>query len=95
MTRWWRADAGGVLLTLHVQPNAARTEVVGLHGEALKLRVAAPAVDDKANAELLAFLAERLGVRPAAVTLVQGRHARRKKVRVSAQIDPQRLLETP
>ena len=59
---WLLADDNGVLLRLHVQPGAKHTEVAGLYGEALKIRLAAPPVDGKANACLIAFLADRLGV---------------------------------
>ena len=80
---WLVADAGGVTLRLHIQPGAKKTEVTGLHGEALKIRLAAPPVDGKANACLIAFLADRLGVAKAAVSLVSGDSSRAKRVRVS------------
>ena len=79
---WLHTDSGGVILTLHIQPGAKKTEVVGLHGEALKIRLAAPPVDGKANAALLAFVAERLGVRKSDVELVSGETSRAKRVRV-------------
>ncbi len=69
-------------LTLHVQPRAARSAVAGPHGDAIKVRLAAPPVDGAANAELLRFLAERLGVRRAAVRLVAGAAGRRKVVEI-------------
>lgn len=75
--------ATGVRLTLHVQPRAARTEIVGLHGDALKLRLAAPPVDGAANDALIRFLAERLGVSRSALTLVSGATSRRKVVEVA------------
>lgn len=75
--------ATGVRLTLHVQPRASRTEIAGLHGDALKLRLAAPPVDGAANEALIRFLAERLGVPRSAVTLVSGATSRRKVVEVS------------
>ena len=59
-----------VVLAVHVQPRAPRTEVVGRYGDALKIRVHAPPVDGAANAELVRFLAERLGVPRSAVTIV-------------------------
>ena len=65
-------------LTLHVQPRAGRTEVRGRHGDAIKLRIAAPPVDGAANAEIERFLAERLGVPKRAVTIAHGAAARRK-----------------
>ena len=84
----WLVDAGdGVTLRLHIQPGAKKTEVVGLHGEALKIRLAAPPVDGKANACLLAFLADRLGVAKAAISLVSGDTSRAKRVRISG-VDP-------
>ncbi len=80
---WIQEGGGGVVLSLHVAPRAKRTEVAGLHGAALKLRLAAPPVDDKANRELLRFLAGRLGVPNSAVRLVSGQTSREKRVAVT------------
>ncbi len=81
----WRRDDDGVLvLTLHVQPGAKRTEVAGRHGEALKIRLAAPPVEGKANAELMRFLAEAFGVHARAVALVRGETSRQKVVRIES-----------
>ena len=53
----WRRDRdGAVVLTLHVQPGAGRSEFAGMYGDALKLRLAAPPIEGKANAELIRFL---------------------------------------
>jgi len=90
MTRvpWRREAADGVepvlTLTLHVQPGAKRTEVAGMHGEALKIRLAAPPVEGKANAELIRYLADAFGVPQRAVTLVRGETSRSKTVRIVA-----------
>jgi uncharacterized protein len=73
---------GGVRLTLHVQPRASRTGLAGLHGDAIKVRLAAPPVDGAANAELVRFLAELLGVARSAVEIVSGETGRRKVVRI-------------
>lgn len=75
--------ATGVRLTLHIQPRASRTEFAGLHGDALKVRLAAPPVDGAANDALLRFLAERLGVPRSALALVGGATSRRKVVEVT------------
>ena len=80
---WLLADGDGVTLRLHIQPGAKKTEIVGMHGEALKIRLAAPPVDGKANACLLAFLAARLGVARSAVSLLSGDASRAKRVHVS------------
>jgi uncharacterized protein (TIGR00251 family) len=79
---------GDVLVDVHVVPNAAKTQVAGLHGEAgrqaLRLRLQAPPVDGKANQALVKWLAGCLGVPQQAVTLVRGETSRRKQLRVSA-----------
>lgn len=85
MSAWWRADGmDALVLSLHIQPGAKKTEFVGPHGEAMKLRLAAPPVDGKANAALIAFLADFCGVPKRAVTLVSGHASRAKRVRVEA-----------
>ncbi|MGH7585148.1 MAG: DUF167 domain-containing protein [Gemmatimonadales bacterium] len=64
------------------QPRASRSEVVGPHGGALRIRIAAPPVGGAANEALIAFLASRLGVPRSAVTLRRGATGRRKLVEV-------------
>ena len=91
---WHRKDEQGTLtLTLHVQPNASVSKVAGLHGDALKVLVAAPAVDNKANARLIDFLSEALGVAASRVTVKRGEHGRRKIVEITgATVAPETLL---
>ena len=88
---WARAVPGALLLELHVQPGASRTEVAGLHGGALKIRLAARPVDGAANAELVRFLAEAFGVARRDVAIESGEASRRKRVRVAGASDPARL----
>ena len=71
---------GNVMLTVHVQPGARRSEIVGPHGDALKVRVAAPPVDGKANVAVVTLLAELLD---APVELVAGASSRRKRLRIT------------
>ena len=79
MSDWYRlAGDGRITLTLHIQPGAKKTEFAGLHGDALKIRLAAPPVDGKANEALIKFMAERLGLAKSAVTLKSGQTSRRK-----------------
>ena len=69
-------------LVVHVVPRAKRTEVVGRHGDALKIKLKAPPVDGAANAELVRFVAERLDVPRSAVTITAGHTSRRKTVEI-------------
>ena len=73
-----------VVLALHVQPGAKRSEFAGTYADALRVRLAAPAVDGKANAELIRFLAEQFGVAQRNVVLVRGATSRDKVVHVIA-----------
>jgi uncharacterized protein (TIGR00251 family) len=94
MPSWYRRDAdGSLLLAVHAQPGAKRTEVAGLHGDALKIRVAAPALEDRANEALVAFLAAALEVPKRNVTLLSGHKSREKRfVVVGSAVDVERLL---
>lgn len=85
----------GSVLAVRVQPGAARTRVVGAYGDGVKLQVAAPPEDGKANAALLKYLAQALALPPGAVTLAGGAASRSKRVKVSgldAATAKQRLL---
>ena len=80
---WLRQGERQTTLTLHIQPGAKKTEVAGEHGDALKIRLAAPPVDGKANAALSAFVADRLGVAKSSVSLKSGQTSRRKVLEVT------------
>lgn len=82
MKPWLTVQPSGIRLILHVQPGARKSEVAGEHGDALKIRLAAPPVEGKANAELLRWLASYLGVPRKAVTLLSGERNRHKIVAV-------------
>ena len=79
---WIEAVGAGVVIRVHVQPGAARSRIVGTHGDALKVQVHARPVDGAANHALVAVVAEALAVRPARVSLVGGAHGRDKRVAV-------------
>ena len=70
----------GALLTVHVQPNARVTECVGIHGDALKIRLAAPPVDGAANDELVRFLARQCSIPPLSVHIQSGLGSRHKRL---------------
>lgn len=70
----------GVVVRVHAQPGAARSALVGPHGEAFKIRIAAPPEDGRANAELCAFLAAQVGVAKSHVDVILGTASRSKQV---------------
>ena len=83
MSEWFRLVADGrITLTLHIQPGAKKTEFAGLHGDALKIRLAAPPVDGKANEALIKFVAETLKLPKSAVNLKSGQTSRRKVLEI-------------
>ena len=83
MADWLVQNGSDVLLSLHVQPGAKKTEVAGMHGAALKIRLAAPPVDGRANECLIGFLAKALGIAKNRVSLQSGAGSREKRVRIS------------
>lgn len=88
---WLRVGTDSVTITLAVQPGAKVTAVAGLHGDALKVKVASPPVDGAANEALLTFLAAALGVKRRDAELLQGATGRRKVVRI-AGVDPAKVM---
>ena len=91
---WHRRDqSGALLLSIHVQPGARRTEIAGLHGEALKVRVQARAVQGEANAALVAFLAGQFGVPRRQVRIVRGDTSRDKLIEIAgSDVAPETLV---
>ncbi len=83
MTSWHRNEGNAVILTLHVQPGAKRSEVAGRHGDALKIRLAAPPIEGRANEALLRFIAELFAVPLRNVELLRGAQSRHKMVKIS------------
>ena len=71
-----------IILELHVQPGASRTEFAGKHGERIKVRVQGRAIDGKANEALIEFLAAHYGVAKRGVRIVAGLKSRQKRVQI-------------
>ena len=80
----------GILLAVFVQPRAARTQIAGVHGSALKIKLTAPPVDNAANKMCVQYLAKRLGLPKSALEIVSGHTSRSKQllVRPKAGTDP-------
>jgi uncharacterized protein (TIGR00251 family) len=92
LSRAVRAADGAVVISVHAQPGAGRSEVVGRHGDALKVRVAVPPTKGRANEAISALLAETLGVPAKAVSLTSGATARAKRFTV-ADLDVDSAVE--
>ncbi|OGS91845.1 MAG: YggU family protein [Gallionellales bacterium GWE2_58_10] len=93
MADWYRQNADVITLALHVQPGAKRSGIAGLYGAALKIRLAAPPIEGRANEALLKFIAELFGVPLRQVELKQGGQSRHKVVAINGSaIDPESLL---
>lgn len=94
MSTWYRRLPDGTLsLHVHAQPGARRTEVAGLHGDAIRIRVAAAPIEDRANEALVEFLAQRFGVSRRDVTLVSGAKSRQKRFEIrGAAVAPESLV---
>jgi uncharacterized protein (TIGR00251 family) len=90
---------GAVAFRVRVQPRASCDEVAGEWGGALKVRLMAPPVEDRANEALCRILATRLNVSASAVKILGGEHSRLKRVQVrgvsTAQIQALGIIETP
>lgn len=93
-----RVDVRGtvVRVAVHVQPRASRSEIIGVHGAALKVRLQAPPVDGAANEALVRLLADSLGVSYRSVRVVAGATSRAKTVEVDGTTeDAVRALASP
>lgn len=83
MTDDWISVSGTeAVLRVYIQPGARKTEVAGRHGDAIKIRVAAPAVKGKANAALIDYIASHSGAARSAIELFSGATTRRKRLRI-------------
>lgn len=65
-------------LNVHIQPRAKKTEIVGMHGDKLKIKIAAPPVDNLANEELIKFLAQHYDIPKNKIELIRGHKSRDK-----------------
>ena len=92
-----RTTPEGAVISVHVQPKASRTQCAGLHGDAVKIRVAAPPADGAANEELCRFLARTCGLPVSGVEILSGTSSRQKRIllrgRSAEQVRAQLQLE--
>lgn len=90
---WLEPRANGYTLELHVQPGARRTAVIGLHGARLKIAVASPPVEGRANAALAAFVAECLRIPKSRVAVLAGAGSRDKRVAVDTALTADAVVQ--
>ena len=79
---WLSTNGDGFCVKVHLQPGARRSQVVGLHGDRLKVAVQAPPIEGRANAAVIKLIAERLGCRQSAVQIAAGASSRDKLLQV-------------
>ncbi len=82
--------ADGLVLKLYIQPKASRDQIVGIHGDEVKVAITAPPVDGQANSHLTRFLAKQFGVAKSRITIEKGELGRHKQLRIT---QPQRIPE--
>lgn len=86
---WYKQENGTVIVTVYVQPGAKRTEIVGIHGDALKIRLSSAPIDGRANDALLKYVAQLFDVPLRQVAMQRGGKSRYKKLAITgSKIEP-------
>ncbi len=80
MKLWIQEKENCILLKIHVNPRSSKNQVTGLHGDALNVKLTAPAVEGKANKALVEFLSEYFGIKKKQVEIKSGDKSREKTV---------------
>ena len=93
MPIWLKQTPTGITLNLHCQPGAKVTKVVGLHDGCLKISLQAPAVENKANELLLAWLSKQLKIPQKQIQFVSGQNSRIKRVEIWGSITPEQITQ--
>jgi uncharacterized protein (TIGR00251 family) len=93
MSVWYKRENDTVIINIYLQPGAKYTKIIGFYGDALKIRLASPPIDGRANHALLNFVAQLFDVSRCQVILIKGGKSRHKKVSItSSKIEPYLLL---
>lgn len=91
---WYKQENDSVIINVYVQPGAKRTEIVGIHGDALKIRLASPPIDGRANELLLKYIALLFHVALRQVELKRGDKSRHKTIAIQgSNIEPELVAE--
>ena len=89
---WIKQTPNGITLNLHCQPGAKLTKVVGLHDGCLKISLQAPALENKANEFLLAWLSKQLKIAQKQIQLISGQNSRKKQVEIWGPISLEQIV---
>ena len=90
---WLKQSPTGITLNLHCQPGAKVTKVVGLHDGCLKISLQAPALENKANELLLAWLSKQLRLPQKQIQFISGQNSRKKRVEIWGSISPEQIVQ--
>ena len=90
---WLKQTPTGITLNLHCQPGAKVTKVVGLHDGCLKISLQAPALENKANELLLAWLSKQLKIPQKQIQFVSGQNSRKKRIEIWGSITPEQITQ--
>ena len=75
-----KQKGNGIILHIHVIPKSARSEIVGIHDDALKLKIAAPQIEGRANAECIRYISDMLGIRKNRISISSGHKSKKKNI---------------
>ena len=89
---WIKQTPSGITLNLHCQPGAKLTKVVGLHDGCLKISLQAPALENKANELLLAWLSKHLKIPQKQIQFISGQNSRKKRVEIWGPISLEQIV---
>lgn len=79
---WIEEKKGYCIIYIHVQPRASKNEIVGIHGDSLKVRLTSPPVEGAANSLLVEFMAKKLGLPKSRIELISGEKSRHKTLKI-------------
>ena len=91
---WLKQSPRGIILSLHCQPGAKQTKVVGLHDDCLKIALQAPPLENKANALLVAWLSKQLKVPQKQIQFISGQNSRKKRIEIQGDISVEQMMQT-
>lgn len=79
---WLEEKSGNIYIHIHVQPRASKNEIVGIHGDSLKVRLTSPPVEGAANSLLVEFMAKKLGIPKSKIEIISGEKSRHKTLKI-------------